>query len=107
MEVCNPDTQFLLQFAANGFLRAFTFLDAAAWRAVKDNSRKGISDFSHQESVLAAQYTQGRLPCLDFHPCVQNNDIYRSAMDLGSEKREAVAESARISTIDQNADVQM
>ena len=74
MNACQPDAQFLLQFTADGLLRAFTFLDAAAWWTVEDNSSKGICDFSHEDKVLAAKYAQGRFPCLDFHLGVQSSD---------------------------------
>ena len=62
MEVCQPDSQFLLQFAANSFLGALAFIDAAAWWTVKDNSRKRISDFSNEKFSVAPEYAQGRLP---------------------------------------------
>ena len=66
-EASQPDSQFLLYFAANSRLRALTFFDSSARRTMKDNSSKRVPDFSNEKYILSAEYTKGRLPGLDLH----------------------------------------
>jgi hypothetical protein len=46
------DAKFFVQFAADSLLGAFTFLDTAAGRLVKDSADLRISDFRDEERIF-------------------------------------------------------